>query len=282
MEDYGNAQYGILKGLDAQTVEAMKHSQRNWNDDFIQGYESQVFETNSTGENLAIISESVASSMQLIDTLITPKLVSYVSSYMTNVLSSYLTECITDMISFDAGAITSYASKMIPKYLIGGGEILGKLLKSRETMNDELLKDTQLKMIESINDSLSTHVEKITTSIHNELDKIGPQIKSIAKYSQMGPVWVQQKIDLAIKKTMETSLNAMGEIRDSVNLKKEAYIQNLGDKLGKQLAAKTNEKLKTKSKEQLDKIEEQKQKAISKAKTMIINVKMKLFALIGA
>lgn len=281
MEDYGNAQYGILKGLDAQTVEAMKHAQRNWNDDFIQGYESQVFETNSTGENLAIISESVASSMQLIDTLITPKLVSYVSSYMTNVLSSYLTECITDIISFDAGAITSYATKMIPKYLIGSGEIIGELLKSRETMNDELLKDTQLQMIESINDSLSAQVEKITTSIHSELDKIAPQIKSIAKYSQMGPVWVQQKIDLAINKSMETSLRAMTEVRNSVNAQKEAYIQNLGVKLGEQLAAKTNEKLKTKTKEQMDNIEEQKQKAISKAKTMIINVKMKLFALIG-
>ena len=37
MEDYGYSQNGMLSGLDAQTVSAMKAAETNWNDEFKNG-----------------------------------------------------------------------------------------------------------------------------------------------------------------------------------------------------------------------------------------------------
>ena len=74
----------------------------------------------------------------------------------------------------------------------------------------------------------------------------------------------------------------MTEARNAVNKEKEKFIQNIGDKMGKKLAKKVNDESKKGLKTQLDEVEKKKQEAISKAKTLIINVKLKLFALIGA
>lgn len=283
MEDFNNYQQsGIISGLDNETVSAMKAAQTNWNDAFKDGATTDTFKEQSTGENMSGIANGIGNSAQLIESVITPNLVTYAVSYVTNVLTSYMTETITSMVAFDGSAIISYAGQMMPQYLLTAGDILNNLLQPRELLNDMQLQDMQNQLIDQINNVIGDKIKVVTDKINEGLEKIGPAIADISYYSQLGPAWVQSKIDLAIGQAVKTPIKGMTEARDAVNKQKEELIKNIGDKMGKKLADKANEKIKKTSKATLDEVEKKKQEAMAKAKTLIINVKLKLFALIGA
>ena len=301
MEDYGNNQYGIISGLDNDTLSAMKSAQKNWNDDFQNGNTTNVF-TNvfinengsytysytylhnndkSTGENLTGVLTGIANTNQMLNDIISTKLVTYVTAYMTNVMMTYLQSSIVEMISFDGSSILTYATASMPKYLLKSGVIMNELLKTKEELSEDLLKDTQNQLVEKINGTISENVKNITDQINLQLDKINPAIGEIAYYSQMGPVWMQSKIDLAIKKIMEPGIKGITYVRDKVNTQKNTMIETIGNKMGEKLANRANEKLRIKTKEELDKANKEKQEAMTKVKTNIINAKLKIMAIIG-
>lgn len=283
MEDFNNYQQsGIISGLDNETVSAMKAAQTNWNDAFKEGATTDTFKEQSVGENMSGIANGIANSAQLINSVITPNLVSYTVSYVTNVLTSYMTETITSMVSFDGSAIISYAGQMMPNYLLSAGDILNNLLQPRELLNDLQIQDLQNKLFEQINNVIGDKIKVVTDKINTGLEKVAPAIADISYYSQLGPAWVQSKIDLAIAQAVETPIKGMTEAREAVNKQKEELIKNIGNKMGKQLADKTNKKIKETTKDKLDKVEKTKAEAMAKAKTLLINVKLKLFAIIGA
>ena len=282
MEDYGYGQTGIIAGLDANTVSAMKAAQTNWNDEFKNGATIDTFKEKSVGENMSGIATGIGNSMQLINSVITPNLTTYVVSYVTNTLTGYLTTCITEMLSFDASAIMSYASQMMPSFLIDAGQILQELLQPREMLNDMLLQDLQNELLGKFNELLGDKIKVVTDKINAELEKVAPTIAEISYYSQMGPAWVQSKIDLAVDQATLAPIKAMTQAKDAVNIEKEKLIQNIGAKMGAKLAKKANDAIKDTTKEGLDQIEIVKQESMAKVKTVIINVKLKLFALIGA
>lgn len=282
MEDYGFQQTGIISGLDANTVSAMKAAQANWNDEFKNGASIETFRDKSVQENMSGISEGISNSMQLINSVITPNLVTYVTSYITNTLTSYMTECITEMISFDGSSIMSYATSMMPNYLLQAGTIMQELLQPRELLNDLKIEDMQKQLIGKFNDFLGDKVKIVTDKISEGLEKVGPAISDISYYSQMGPSWIQSKVNLAVEQATIAPIKAMTDAKDAVNKEKEKIVQNIGIKMAEKLAKKTNDTIKKTTKEQLDEIEKKKQEAMAKAKTLIINVKLKLFALIGA
>lgn len=274
MEDFGNYQQsGIISGLDNETVSAMKATQKNFNDDFING--------NSTSGFVGILN-GVNAANNLIDSVITPKLVTYVTSYVTNIVMSYMTQSVTEMLSFDGSKIISYASKLMPNYLLSAGDILQNLLKTRESMNDELLNDTQQQLFNKVNDEISKQVGNITDIVNKQLEKIGPTISNISYYSQMGPAWMSSKLDLATSKIIEQSMKTIGDGRDRVIKQRDELIERVADAEAKKLAEKQNDKLQKQTKDQLDELEKKKQDAMNKVKTQLINVKLKLFAIIGA
>lgn len=283
MEDYQNYQQsGIISGLDANTVSAMKAAETNWNDAFKNGATTDTFRQQSVQENMSGIANGLNNSAQLIESVITPNLVTYTVSYITNVLTSYMTECITEMVSFDGSAIMNYASQMMPNYLIDGAEIMNKLLQPRELLNDMQLQDLQNQLMDQINNVIGDKIKVVTDKINDGLEKVAPAISDISYYSQLGPAWVQSKIDLAIKQAVESPIKGMTEAKAAVNKQKEDLIKKIGDKMANKLANEASQKIKESSKKGLDEIEKKKAEAMAKAKTVIINVKLKLFALIGA
>ena len=293
MEDFGNYQQsGMISGLDNETISALKQVKKNFNDEFMNGSSTSGFRQYtytgnksylaSSGENLSGILNGVNNAQQLIDKVITPKLISYVTSYVSNVVMSYMSNAITDMLSFDAGAIPTKAAEIMQEYIIGPGQIMQELLKTRESMNDELMQETQMQMINKINDKIGEGVGKVTDEINKIMDDINPTIAEISYYSQMGPVWVQSKLDLATQKIVENALSGIGQARDKLNKIKEDAIENMAEQKGKDLANKANDKIKRGLKDKLDEVNKQKQDAMNKVKTQITNVKLKLFALIGA
>ena len=290
MEDYGNGQQGILGGLDYETVNAMKAAEKNWNDDFISGggenngkwqkYDGQN-SNKSTGENLQSITQGITNSAQLINNIITPKLTTYVTSYVTEVVMSYMSDAMVSMLSFDPGNIMAYAMAMMPNYLIDTGQIMNELLKPSESINEEKANQELNKLTDEINKTINDKVGVVTDEINKKLSYINDEIGSIAFYATQGPAFVQQKIDLYIKKTVETCFKGIAKARDTVNDEKDKVIKSIGNKMGEQVAKKTNEKLKNQTKDQLMQIEQKKKDAMNKVKTQIINVKLKLMALIG-
>lgn len=293
MEDFGNYQQsGMISGLDNETISALKQVKKNFNDEFMNGSSTSGFRQYtytgnksylaSSGENLSGVLNGINNAQQLIDKVITPKLISYVTAYVSNVVMSYMSNAITDMLSFDAGAIPTKAAEIMQEYIIGPGQIMQELLKTRESMNDELMQETQMQMINKINDKIGEGVGKVTDEINKIMDDINPTIAEISYYSQMGPVWVQSKLDLATQKIVENALSGIGQARDKLNKIKEDAIENMAEQKGKDLANKANDKIKRGLKDKLDEVNKQKQDAMNKVKTQIINVKLKLFALIGA
>ena len=87
MEDYQNYQQsGIISGLDANTVSAMKAAETNWNDAFKNGATTDTFRQQSEQENMSGIANGLNNSAQLIESVITPNLVSYTVSYITTLV----------------------------------------------------------------------------------------------------------------------------------------------------------------------------------------------------
>ena len=291
MEDYGNGQQnGILAGLDYETVNAMKAAEKNWNDDFIsnggknngkwQKYDGQNA-NNSTGQNLTAAAQGVSNSLELINNIITPKLTTYVTSYVTDVVMSYMQQAIVDMLSFDASAIISKATSMMPNYLLSAGAIMDELLKPKESMTEDLINDTMNDLTNQINKVIGNKVKVVTDEINKKLESVNDEIGSIAFYATQGPAFLQQKIDLCIKKTVETCCKGIAKARDTVNKEKEKVIESISTKKAEELANKANDKVKQQTQDKLMKIEQTKKDAMNKIKTQIINVKLKLMALIG-
>lgn len=292
MEDYSNGQSGFISGLDNETVNAMNSAKKNFNDDFLNGASTSGFreykETGdktklaSTGENLSGVVNGVAASAQLIDSVITPKLTTYITSYVSNVVMSYMADAMTEMLSFDPSAVVSMAGGLMQQYIIGPSQIMSELLKPRESINDEMLNDVQNKLMDKINEKIGDTVGKVTDEINKKLEGINPAIAEVSYYAQMGPEWMQSKIDLVTKKVVENCLSGIGTARDTVKKQKDDLIKNLAEKEAKRMAEKVNDQVAKTTKEKIDALNKQKQDAMNKVKTQIINVKLKLFALIGA
>jgi len=278
MEDYndGSKQQGILDGLDITTLNALKEAQKDWNGDFKSGEKTNVL------DNLKEIESNTSSAMQLVDAIITPKLTTYVSAYITNVVAEKMNSAMKEMLYFDASSIVNNVSKYMPEYLMSAGDLMGELLKSREEMNDSLVEDTQKKLVEDINDYISNATSNVASNINSELEKVVPTMQSIAKYSQMGPAWVQKSVDKAVAKILSNTTSFIDDATAKINLQKEKFINSLSRTLAQKKSDEINEKSKESTKDQLDDIAKKKSEAISKAKTAITNAKLKLFALIGA
>jgi len=301
MEDYNNYQQSsFISGLDKDTLNALKSVTRNFNDEFMNGASTSGFrayrdgkdeEGNATkdksqlayiGQNLAGITSGINNANQLINNIITPKLTQYVVSYVSNVVMSYMVDATKEMLSFDPGMVTSVASTLMQQYIINPSQIMSELLKTREQMNDELVKDAQKAIFDKINSKIGDTVGKVTKEINKKLEDINPAIAEISYYSQMGPAWVNSKVELVVNKTIDNCLSGIGQARDNLKKQKDEMIESVAQGIAQKMAGDINDKTKKVTKEQIDKLNKTKQDALNKVKTQIINVKLKLFALIGA
>lgn len=282
MEDFNNGQTGIIAGLDNETVNALKQSQKSFNDDFMNGASTSGFKERSVGENVAGIAKGISAANNLIESVITPKLTTYVVSYVTNVVMSYLSESIPEMLAFDTSKVLNQAAQLMKNYVIGPSQILSELMKTREQINDEQLANTQKELFNKINEKIGDTVGKVTNEINEKLAGINPAVANVAYYSQMGPAWVSSKLDLVIQKSVENCVKGITIAKNALNKQKDDMMNNIADGEAQKLAQKINDTTKKSLKDQLDETNKKKQDAINEVKTQITNVKLKLFALIGA
>lgn len=281
MEDFKNGQTGIISGLDNETVNALKQTQKNFNDEFMNGASTSGFKERSAGENIGGIVKGVSAANNLIDSVITPKLVTYVTSYVTNVVSAYLASSMTEMLSFNPGEVTSMAAGLLKNYIIGPSQIMSELMKTREQMNDEQIEKTQQELFNKINDKIGETVGNVNKEINEKLETINPIIANIAYYSQMGPVWVSSKVDLATQKLVENCIKGITISKEALNKQKEEMMKNIAEGIAGRMAQKANDEVKRSLKDQIDEMNKKKQDAMNKVKAQIINAKLKIYALVG-
>jgi len=267
MEDLTGS--NIFPGLDSETFNALKASEKNWNTSF----------KNSGKTALAGTASALVKNVDFAAKA--PQFATYVANYVTTSVMSYLTESITDMLSINPGNIMSYATQMMPNFIIQPGQIMQELLKTKESIDDDIGQEMLKNNIDRINKEVQGKIAKLSGGINEKLSYVTSKISSITQHAEMGPAWIKEKTDVETKKILDTCFNEIGKVRDTTKRNIQDTINNYGVGLGQQLADKINKQVKKKSKEQLDEINIQKQKALNKAKTAITNAKLKLMALIG-
>ena len=265
MEDTSN----IFPGLDTDTLNALNASEKNWNNSFKNSGKTALGNTtDALGKNIDFASKA-------------PQFVTYVVNYVTTSVTTYLTDAVTDMMSINPGDIMSYASAMMPKFIIQPGQIMQELLKSKESIMDEMSENMLQDTIGNLNNKLNTQVSKVTGSINEKLTYVSDKIDSITKHAEMGPAWIKEKTDVETKKILDTCFKEIGKSRDNVKKNVQDIINNIGEQMGKQMADKINNGVQEGLKEKIDKMNIEKQKATTKAKTAITNAKLQLMALMG-
>ena len=265
MEDTSN----IFPGLDTDTLNSLKASEKNWNTSFKNSGQSALGgAANALVKNVDFASKA-------------PQFVTYVVNYVTTSVMTYLTTSISDMLSVNPGDIMSYASAMMPNYIIQPAEIMKELLKSKESITDEMSENMLQDTIGSLNKKINTQVSNITGSINEKLSGVNDDIASIAEHAEMGPGWIKEKTDVETKKILDSCFREIGKARDNTKKNVQNIINNVGEQMGKKMADKINGGVQEGLKEKMDKTNIEKQKALTKAKTSITNAKLKLMALIG-
>ena len=262
----GGTNSNLFPGLDANTTAALVASEKNWNTDF-------------KGAGIGGMVQNVGAAMDF--TANAPAFATYVVSYVTNIVTSYLTQATVDMLSIDASQIAANAGKMIPDFIKDPGEIMGELLKNSEDVMDEVNKQLELKEMDAINGAINNQVGKLTNKINDKLSKVNGIITDISKYTYMGPSWIKNKVDIATKKIVDSSCKEISKIRDNTKQNIQEQIDSFAKTKAKKIADETNAKVQEQYKENIDKANKEKAKAMTKAKTAITNAKLKLMALIG-
>lgn len=275
----------IFPGLDNETMNALYAAEKNWNSEFKNGTLKQGLPTTPGEAASGMLNATAAAANNVagaVDfTVHMPQFTTYVVTYVTTSITSYLADAIVDMMSIDLGRIPAYAATIMPNFLIGAGQIMQELLKTKESIMEDATKAAEQAVVDGINQKIGDNVTKLTDSVQEKLGKVQGTIQAVAYYAAMGPMWVKNKTDVETKKILETCFKEIGEKRDTVKQNVQGVVDNLGVKMAEKMAAKVNQKIKETTKESLDKINIQKQKALNKAKTAITNAKLKLMALIG-
>ena len=153
MEDTSN----IFPGLDTDTLNTLKASEKNWNTSFKNSGKTAL--GNATGalaKNVDFASKA-------------PQFATYVANYVMTSVTSYLTESITDMLSINPGNIMSYATQMMPNFIIQPGQIMQELLKAKESIDEDMGQKMLQDGIGRLNKEMNTQVSKITGSITEKL-----------------------------------------------------------------------------------------------------------------
>ena len=258
----GGADSNLFPGLDADTMSALIASEKNWNSDF-------------KGNSMQKAAAAIDFTSKL------PIFVTYVTTYVTNIVASCLAQATVDMLSIDASQIAANAGKMMSNFVKGPGDIMGELLTNAEDIAEALDKKMDSQVIDNISNMVNEQVGKLTEKINGQLDKVKGTVEDIGKYTYMGPLWVKTKVDLASKKIIETSCKEIETMKNSVKSNAQAKIDIAAEKMAKRLADDINSKTQEATKAQLDEANKAKAQAMNKAKTAITNAKLKLMAMIG-
>lgn len=262
MEDSSN----IFPGLDQDTQNALIASEKNWNSDF-------------KGDGPGVVVQKALNTVDFTAKL--PIFVTYVVSYVTEIVTSYMATATADMLSIDTSQIISNAAKKLPNFIKGPAEVMGELLKDSEDTNAELQKKNEENLVNNLNKEIGNQVSKLTNGIDVNLGKVGETIENIGQYAYMGPVWFKSKIDLETKKIIENCCKQIASVRDSVKNDTQKQIDTLAEGLAQKKADQANQKTQESAKNTINDANKKKAQAMTMAKTAITNVKLKLMALIG-
>ena len=238
-------------------------------------------ENKSVQENLNGMMSGVSSSISMIDQIITPKLTTYLTTYISNTLMTYTQQAIVQMLSFDPSEIASLAGKLTPNYIKIPSKILKELLTSTENTSQKQNEELEKEVISKINAMIEEGTGGISNFVMKLLEKSNNTIGAISYYSQMGPAWLNDRLNIEVTNILNGGFEYIGKARDFVELQKNKMIENISDNMARKLAIKANNKMEKEIKAKLDAANNKKQEAISKAKVNTLNAKVKILGILG-
>ena len=243
-------------------------------------FEEQA-EVTTVSQNLQGISRGLTNSLNVIDQIITPKLTTYITDYMSGVLMSYTQEAVVEMLSFDMQQIVEMGMKLVPDYIKSPSEMLKELLSDNEAISDNEIKNAEEELRNKFNEKLSYGAAGISKYATEQLQKVNKELSMISYYSQMGPAWVNDKVEKAVSASLNFSMKYIGSARDSVIKERNKFVESASRNLAQRVAIQEGKKLEVLTKKKIDDANQKKAEALSMAKTQIQQAKMVIFGLLG-
>ena len=212
-----------------------------------------------------------------LSTAIISKVTEIVTKEATQLVTDYLSKHAQYAISFPT-KITSYAMEKFNKDKISVADALKEMTSSAEGRAEKESDKNSEKSKSEFMAKISANSKEFVNKMNNYVNTGTSYIGMVTSYIQNGPEWVTNQVDKQIEKLLE---GAKKEIDKQWEKDKEAYdskAQDLGDKVGAEMAKKFNNSIRKAQKKQAEKINTQK----VKVKAKLIAVTSKAASLLGS
>jgi hypothetical protein len=194
---------------------------------------------------------------------------------------SYTQQAIIDILSFDAREIIDMGMKLVPDYVKTPSEILKELLSDNESITNSEVEKAEEDLRNAFNDKLSYYAGKISDFGVKQLEKVNKELCMISYYSNMGPAWLNDRVQDAVSTSVSFSMKYIGIARNKAMEERAKFVEMMSRELAHRVATQECKKLEVLGKEKIDKANQKKTEALSKAKTQIQQAKLIIFGILG-
>ena len=203
-------------------------------------------------------------------------------SYLQTQLISYTTEVALEIAKINMDDIPSKIISYVSYFMSTPAEIMKELSSPIEELqkvdNQKALKKKQDELFEKANEKVS----KFTEPVNKHIEKASDALGSVSDFVQQGPQFVEKEINKIVNKTMDYAHKVGAKKVNEANELKQKTKDDIAKKTAKPQADEANNKLKQETKTKLEKMAEQKAKAINWAKAQADAAIKKIKAMLGA
>lgn len=135
--------------------------------------------------------------------------------------------------------------------------------------------------MKSVEDFINKHLPKINDKITTATDTITEYCTYATYYASFGPEWLTDKISYGIDSAMLSVNKDVSEFTDYVNNYKMEMYNNVGDRLGQEMAKQYETLVRQQAQTLNAEIETKKKAALSKSRSLMYKANMKIYELTG-
>ena len=185
---------------------------------------------------------------------------------------SYVQDKTTELLSFSG--VMTYFTKSVAYHtkqnLLSPAEILKKVTKKQDKIQEEEQKKAQEESINNVKNSIIGKVGEIKSKVDETLGTVNDGLSMITAYVTNGPKWVVTKLNSYIGLVIDKSQSFIGSQAEKIENIKQSAISNIAETVGRVAAEKINNAAISVAKDN-----------ITKAEKLMITVQLKAMGLIS-
>ena len=201
-----------------------------------------------------------------------------VGTYAVQKVSKEVTDILTPPVALISSYTTSYLSELTAGM---NSEILDKLTKPNELLSLDAFANMANGAVNGFMDDVTDKIGEISDNVNGFIEKITNEAEEISQYAMAGTTWVNNKVN-KLKKDGENQISYyIDKGVNPIKKKRNEFCYNEGHRLAFAAYSKAKKAAEESTKETLDKTEQAKAKAMTKAKTAVQEATLKVMSLIG-